>query len=155
MDGYAQSDPLSESLGLPPELADQIRKRGGLPRLLNIGQDEYFGSKPETDSGTPRLAQLMNQSDGASALNTSADEVQNPRRGGFEEWRRPLQSSSASASGGLSSSRIPDRIEDDKTRHPQGLPSDAMSDLGGYSGGDAYMPLREQIKQMQGSAMTS
>jgi hypothetical protein len=78
MGGYAPSDPLSETLGLPPELSGQLRKRGMWPALMNIGQDEYFGSKPEPDSGEPRLAQLMKQGDGGTALNASADQVQNP-----------------------------------------------------------------------------
>ncbi len=105
MGGYAQSDPLSETLGLPPEMASQIRKRGILPRLLSIGQDEYFGSKP--NEGGPRLAQLMNPSESG------------------QPYHDPGMSAPESTYSANGQTRLVDnvqnhRIEDDRSRSPYG-----------------------------------
>jgi hypothetical protein len=114
---------MDESLGLPPEMAGSLRRRGLLSRLASIGPEE---GGPELTGGSerqPRLAQMINQNESVSS---------------FGDPGTPAPESTYSANGNtrlVDKVQIQNRIEDDRTRHAQGGRSlREQMDAGDYSG---------------------
>src|SRR5712692_765741 len=99
---------MDESLGLPPEMAGSLRRRGLLSKLANVGPED---GGPELTGGSerqPRLLQMMNQNESV---------------GSFGDAGTPAPESTYSVNGNARTvdiNRAQNRIEDDRTRHPQG-----------------------------------
>jgi hypothetical protein len=62
MGGFTQPQGAMESLGFPPEMAGQMRRRGLWLALLNIGQEQDdFGGRVGGSERQSRLLEAMNQ----------------------------------------------------------------------------------------------